>query len=219
MRILLLGALGVATFVTACGGSTCEDAIGNAAKIYGFGGSSYGSMRAQGITKCKEEKWPEKMRSCVVAAKTRSDVDGCEKYMHESSAEKGGDDHGGAKRSEAELNLDAIRKGVKTYYAERAEFPKGSAPLTPSTPCCEGPNHKCPANMADWNGVEAWDQIDFMVVEPSYFRYSYDSDGTKVTATAVGDLDCDGTPVTWTLTGEALNGNPTFTLTKPTSPD
>jgi hypothetical protein len=220
MRILLLGVLGVAASftATACGGSSCEDAVANAAKIYGFGGSTYGSMRAEGIQKCKAEKWPEKMRSCVVAAKNRSDVDGCEKYMHESSG--GGDDYGKkSKRSEAEINLDAIRKGLKIYYAEMAEFPKGSAPLTPSAPCCEGPNHKCAASPAEWTGNEVWSKLDFEVDEPSYFQYTFDSDGTKVTATAVGDLDCDGTTVTYTLTGETPGGNPSFTLTKPATAD
>jgi hypothetical protein len=220
MRIVLVGILGVAASftATACGGNSCEDAVANAAKIFGFGGSSYGSIRAQGIQTCKDEKWPEKMRSCVVGAKNRSDLESCEKYMHESSG--GGDDYGKkAKRSEAELNLDAIKKSLKVYYVENAEFPKGNAPLTPAAPCCEGPNHKCPANLAEWTSHPLWSELDFEVDAPSYFQYSLDSDGTKVTATAVGDLDCDGQTVTYTLTGEAPGGNPVFTLTKPDRAD
>jgi hypothetical protein len=219
MRILLVGVLGVAASASvACGGgNTCEDAIANASKLYGFGGATYASMRAQGIEKCKSEKWPDKMRSCVAAAKTRSDVDGCEKYANESTA--GADPDNRGRRSEAELNLKAIEKSLKVNYIEMAEFPRGSAPLTPATACCEGPNHKCAADPAAWMGNEVWDKLDFSVDEPGYFQYSYESDGTKATVKAVGDLDCDMTTVEYVLEATQVNGAPTFTLTKPARPD
>lgn len=220
MRIMLVGGIAAGLFAAGCGGTTCEDAIGNAAKVYGFGGASYASVRAQGIQKCKEEHWPEKMRACAVSAKTRSDLDGCEKHKHESRGGGDVEEYGRkARRSEAELNLEAIKKSMKVYYAERAEFPKGSAPLTPSTSCCEGPNHKCAPNNSDWNGVEVWDTLDFEILDPGYFRYSYESDGTTATAKAVGDLDCDETTVEYVLEARQDNGSPVFTLTKPARPD
>jgi len=119
------------------------------------------------------------------------------------------------KRSEAELNLDAIKKSAKTYFVERAEYPRGSAGPTPSKPCCEYPTRKCPANPSDWEGVPTWDALDFTVTEDHYFQYSYESDGSTYEARAVGDLDCDGTTVTYVMRGRSDNGNPTTELEAP----
>jgi type II secretory pathway pseudopilin PulG len=124
-----------------------------------------------------------------------------------------------SKVSEAELNLRAIDKALTASYAENARFPVGSVPLTPSTPCCAGPGHRCPANPSDWQGVPVWDELAFEQTRPSFFQYAYQSDGTTFTARAVGDLDCDGVTVEYVLEGNAAGGQPTSTLRKPTRAD
>lgn len=122
------------------------------------------------------------------------------------------------KRSEAELHLEAIAKSARTQYVVDGALPKLTAPLTPARSCCEYPSRRCEPNDADWQ-TPAWDALDFMTVEPHYFRYAYESDGATLTATAVGDLDCDGNEVTYTLTITTTGGTPHVTLTKPTTPD
>ncbi len=123
------------------------------------------------------------------------------------------------KRSEAELNLNAIGKAADAEFAEHASFPATSVGLTPSRSCCEFPGKKCPAVASDWQGVPAWDALGFELTQPSYFQYSYQSDGKTYEARAVGDLDCDGVTVEYVLHGAADHGSPTSTLTKPARPD
>jgi len=121
------------------------------------------------------------------------------------------------KRSEAELNLDAIKKSNKTYFATNATFVPLAVAATPAAACCQpGGISKCPVNPANWNGVPAWDALDFEITEEHYFQYDYDGTaGNTYTANAIGDLDCDGTTMTFTLAGDATTGSPTSTLTKP----
>ncbi len=124
-----------------------------------------------------------------------------------------------AKKSEAELHLTSISKSAKSYYVERAEFPAGNAPLTPATSCCQHVDKKCPPDARQWQDVMLWNELDFSVDDPHYFRYSYQGDGKTFVARAVGDLDCDGIEVTWEMRGEVVDGTPTSTLVKPTRPD
>lgn len=125
-----------------------------------------------------------------------------------------------SKVSEAELNLKAIEKGLKMHFAEHAMFPTGTAAQTPTVVCCEGPNHKCPPNAADWTSNPVWKALDFEVTEPSFFQYSYDSsDGKTAVAKAVGDLDCDAVQVTYVLTCEEQQGAPVCMLARPERPD
>ncbi len=125
-----------------------------------------------------------------------------------------------SKRSEAELNLNAISKAAMAEYYENSTFPIGAAELSPAAPCCEGPGRKCPVQPAAWNGVPAWDALGFEMTEPHFFQYSYRGDGRSYVATAVGDLDCDGNTVTYTLTGAIdAAGNPTAELQRPTRAD
>ena len=124
------------------------------------------------------------------------------------------------RRNEAELNLDAIGKAARANFVENATYPQYTAPLTPARPCCEGPGKKCPAQASDWSGVDAWDALDFELTQPSFFQYSYASDGpNSFVAEAVGDLDCDGTTVTYTLRGTVSEGVPLVELTKPDHAD
>ena len=119
-----------------------------------------------------------------------------------------------SKQTEPALRLGRLGKNAKVYYLTNAEFPKGTAALTPAAGCCGGPNHHCVSTPADW-ASPVWQALDFQTDGPSLFQYSYTGDGATFTATAVGDLDCDGTMITYTLNGTTEQGNPRVTLTEP----
>jgi type II secretory pathway pseudopilin PulG len=119
-----------------------------------------------------------------------------------------------SKVSEAALQLNRLGKNAKVAFITTAEFPKGTAALTPAASCCGGPKNHCVSTPADW-ATPVWQALDFQLEQPSLFQYSYASDGATFTATAVGDLDCDGTMITYTLNGTADQGNPHLTLTEP----
>ncbi len=222
MRSIIMAVLcaAIAAALGACGGSSCEDAVANAAKVYGFGGDGYAGQRATAIKQCKEEKYPEAMRACVIAARSREAVEACQK-LRQTAAKGGAEEYvQKSKRIEADLNLDRLKKSLKVHFVEMATFPVGSAPLTPSTPCCEGPNHTCAPNPAEWAGNPVWEALDWTVDDPHYFQYSYEAkEPTVAIARAVGDLDCDGTTVTYELRCEAPDGNPVCTVTSPTNAD
>lgn len=124
------------------------------------------------------------------------------------------------KRSEAELNLNAIAKAADAERAESASFPVATAPLTPAQACCAGPGRRCAPVRSEWEGVDAWDALGFEMTEPHFFQYSYTSDGQTVLAEAVGDLDCDGVTVTYQLRGAVdATGATTWELLKPQRAD
>jgi prepilin-type N-terminal cleavage/methylation domain-containing protein len=125
------------------------------------------------------------------------------------------------KRSEAELNLNAIGKSAKTYYIEKTEFPGVAAALTPAAACCAGVGKKCPVAAADWEGVQAWDDLDFRITEPNLFQYSYTpaAGNASFAAVARGDLDCDNVTIDYTLNGTSPSGNPAVNLVKPARGD
>jgi type IV pilus assembly protein PilA len=123
------------------------------------------------------------------------------------------------KRSEAELNLNAIAKSAKAHFVEKATFPVFTQGATPGTACCAAADKKCPVLATNWNGVAAWDALDFSVDEPHYFQYSYTGTEDAFTALAVGDLDCDNTTVTYRMVGDATTGNPSTVITKPARAD
>ena len=202
------------------GGDSCEDAVAHASKLMGMGGEGYGAMRAQGIKTCKDDKWSPAMRKCIIAAKDVSSMSACEHIAKQQEPGGAVDEYKQkSKRTEADLNLNALLKSAKVHYVERAEYPKGKAGFTPSAPCCEGPNHKCPVSMDQWASDPIWSALDFEMVDPGYFQYSYESDGTQLTAIARGDLDCDTTFVEYKLTCTATDGNPQCTIQKPDTMD
>jgi prepilin-type N-terminal cleavage/methylation domain-containing protein len=125
-----------------------------------------------------------------------------------------------SKRSEAVLQLNKLGKNAKRTYGETASYPTGTASPAPTPPgtrgCCGGtgksPNH-CAADPTAWTGV--WKALDFEIDEDSLFYYSYDGASQSYSALAIGDLDCDGVQITYTLSGAAVNGNPTYSLSEP----
>jgi type II secretory pathway pseudopilin PulG len=107
-----------------------------------------------------------------------------------------------SKVSESALQLNRLAKYLRAIYAANSAVPIGTAPLTPATPCCDGPDHKC-FDPAAWTDQAVWKELDFSVDEAHLFRYDYAStDGKTFVAHAVADLDCDGEVVTYTLSGE-----------------
>jgi len=118
-----------------------------------------------------------------------------------------------SKKSEVALELNKLGKNLKASYIENAKFPVGDAPLTPAKPCCGQPNNKCAVDPAMFTGI--WTELDFALLEPTAYRYSYHSDGKTVEIDAVGDLDCDGKEATYKLEVAAPNGNPTTAIEPP----
>lgn len=124
-----------------------------------------------------------------------------------------------SKVSEAEVNLAAIQKAAMREFADSGAFPTAQVGPTPAAPCCEGPNRRCPVDRVAWD-APGWQALDFVLTEPSLYRYAYRSDGKTMVATATGDLDCDGTSVTFTLYGRASpGGQPEFAFERPSNPD
>ena len=163
------------------------------------------------VDECNREHFPDELRSCFAAAKTMEELDVCEDGPKQPEPPPS--------RPEAELQLEAIQKGVKAYFIENAGFPLGESPLTPATPCCESDrtDRKCAPDPAQWTKV--WEELAFSIDEPHLYRYAYNGTATAFTAIAVGDLDCDATESTYTLEGTVKDGEAMFQLHKPPSVD
>ena len=204
MRIYLV----VAALVAGCGGEpTCKELVDHGAKIDEKQMSD--KQRDRAISECESMKLSADAKKCVMKASTREEILRCVPGGNEIEAYQKY-----VKTTEAKLMLKRIEIRAKTAFNENAEFPKGSAPLTPAKPCCGNKNNKCNSTAQDWS-QPAWQALEFQIDEPNLFQYSYDSDGKTVTARAVGDLDCDTVMITYELKGEVVNGNPQFTLTEP----
>ena len=121
-----------------------------------------------------------------------------------------------AKRTEAELELTKLGKRAKEYALEKGELPKLSIPLTPAESCCAsgpGRSYKCETTASAW---AVWEPLDFVILDPHYFQYSVESDGKKLTAKAVGDLDCDTAMVEYVMVATmGPDGTVATDITKP----
>lgn len=104
-----------------------------------------------------------------------------------------------SKPTETSVTLERLAKNLKVAQRTHGEFPKGSVPPTPSRSCCAFRDGRC-SEPAAWNHP-IWNQLDFAMEAPHFFRYAYDSDGTTFMVRAIGDLDCDGNEITYTLSG------------------
>jgi hypothetical protein len=110
--------------------------------------------------------------------------------------------------SEAKVNVDRIYKGAKVYFATNGQFAVGQAGPTPGGApwaCAGGKSEPHAPSAAAW-ADPIWEALDFQVDDPSYYSYSYQSDGATMTVTAQGDLDCDQTPATFTMTASQTAG-------------
>ncbi len=126
-----------------------------------------------------------------------------------------GDYKSASQATEARLQLSVLGKTLKAHHAVEAAFPAGTAGPTPAEPCCVGEGGMC-APSPDWATNPIWQQLDFMIDEPTRFQYTYQSDGKTVTAMAIGDLDCDGAPITYKLEmAVGPDGVPTMNVSEP----
>jgi hypothetical protein len=105
-----------------------------------------------------------------------------------------------SKAIEARVSLERLAKSIKTYAVRDGTLPVGTAPATPSTPCCELPDKQCLPDPAAWQ-VEPWASLEFAIDFPHRFQYDITSDGKTFTAHAVADLSCDGKRTTLTMRG------------------
>ena len=123
-----------------------------------------------------------------------------------------------AKTTEANLQLNVISKGAKTYYQTNAKFPQGTAGVLPAADgaACGGGQTGRIAVTDAWSADPVWSALDFHVDDPALFSYHYESaSNTSAVALAVGDLDCDGTHATYTMTFSAVDGLPVTTIVEP----
>ncbi|MEZ4402541.1 MAG: prepilin-type N-terminal cleavage/methylation domain-containing protein [Kofleriaceae bacterium] len=126
-----------------------------------------------------------------------------------------------SKSGEAYLNLAAIEKANIRGFHENSGYVTTSAADSPAVGCCTqnvGAAHKCAVVAADWT-APAWVDLDFEMVKPFYYQYSYTGGVTTYTATATGDLDCDGVSVTYQLQGTTSAGSPTAQIVRPANRD
>jgi type II secretory pathway pseudopilin PulG len=115
-----------------------------------------------------------------------------------------------AKTTEAVSTVTRIAEKAADYYNKSDETqPAGATPsavhamrhfpppargsIPPSTESVCGLRYQ--SNKADW-AASPWKDLDFAIIEPQSYQYSFDSEGSgasaRATITAEGDLDCDG---------------------------
>lgn len=122
-----------------------------------------------------------------------------------------------SKRSEADLQLNKLRKNLKVYAMTNAAFPKGTVGPTPAKSCCDS-GGRCFDEKAWQDPI--WTELEFMIMEPHLYRYSYASqDGKTFVIKATGDLDCDGEEAEYVMTGSIEQGDPLITITPPSNVD
>ena len=122
-----------------------------------------------------------------------------------------------AKTTEAQLHLNMLAKGAKTYYQTHSTFPQGTAGVLPGADggACAASGGKFAVTNA-WGSDTTWSELDFRVDGQGVFSYHYEATSSaSAVALAVGDLDCDGTFITYTLTLSAPAGGVAAILTEP----
>ena len=116
--------------------------------------------------------------------------------------------------TEAQVQLNKLSRNLKVAWNTNAAFPVGTTGPTPAAPCCKTAGGLCPVTPV-WHSDGIWTALDFDVLDPTHFQFTYESDGTTAIATAIADLDCDGTPVTYTLKLTTQGGVPHAVLDQP----
>lgn len=89
------------------------------------------------------------------------------------------------------------------------QFPVAHVALSPSTGCCAagGTILKCNPADGDWTDP-TWMALDFKMIDPHYYAYSFRGGGTSgnFTAMATGNLDCDNVTSQYSLYAEVVDG-------------
>ncbi len=85
-------------------------------------------------------------------------------------------------------------------HAMRHFPPSSTASVPPSLDDVRGRRYQ--SATADW-AASPWHELQFSLLQPQYYAYSYVSEGSgataKATASAKGDLDSDGTLATYSI--------------------
>lgn len=116
--------------------------------------------------------------------------------------------------SDASPQLNKLAKMLKVAYAVDDALPVGETPLTPASPCCQGPGGKCAPDPAAWQHP-IWQALEFQLDEPHPYQYRYVSDGKTAAVEAVSDLDCDGELATYRLEVTTAGGVPSVSISAP----
>ena len=146
------------------------------------------SAFADMVTNCQKDPsvLGGKVSQCVLSAKDAAAVAECLTPSLKDHEAK-------SKRFDAHVKLARIGAALTKYATSKHGYPVGSAPLTPSVPCCAQTGQQCAPAPDEWTHG-AWQDMGFSFDDASQFQYSYDSDGKTFTIKAVGDLQCDGHP-------------------------
>lgn len=154
---------------------------------------------AKQVASCRQASKRDPVMDCVLAAADDAAVRVCWKTAFE-------DYRTASLAIEGKVRLHALERALKYAFTDKGAFVAGKVGPTPKTPCCSRPEQTCPPDPTEWKDP-VWRALDFAPDTASRFRYSYDSDGKMVTATAIGDLACDGRPLALTLTARIDHGN------------
>ena len=128
-----------------------------------------------------------------------------------------------SKTTEAHLNLNKICEGANAFMQKDQYYPKDHVkegfpvPLEEKTfPLAQKPvfsHKKVPSGTseladADFN-LMVWQDLSFMIAEPTYYQYEYKSEGSgskaTYTVTARGDMDGDGIFSEFVRSGNVTN--------------
>ncbi len=165
-------AAGLAALALGCGRgetpATCEEAAQHLAQLEGHGGERFASRRVDHAHTCQQARWSDATRTCVARAANLDAAAACHRPRPGGGGGGGGarDYANRSKESQATLQLRRLEKAAHTAFVIDGTYPAGTAPLTPTTPCCEGPGGKCPATATDWEHP-VWRALEFSVDEPS----------------------------------------------------
>jgi hypothetical protein len=111
---------------------------------------------------------------------------------------------------EAVFELEAIGELLSKTYARDHKFPVGRVGPTPARSCC-GKTGYCALDASDWD-TGLWHDVGYKPKLPPLYQFSYESDGSSMSITAVGDMDCDKTLVTYKIEGSIEKGVPVLKL-------
>jgi type IV pilus assembly protein PilA len=123
-----------------------------------------------------------------------------------------------AKASEARGMVKRMYDGARSYYMEGfqgaktladvdspPQFPASTGPTPAANSCCTDPEfgNKCGPNESQWR-TPNWQDLRFSIADPHYYWYSYESEDTthSFTAIAEGNLDCDSITSYFSMYGE-----------------
>lgn len=125
---------------------------------------------------------------------------------------------GHAKTAEAVSSVATLAGAAAEYYnGSDAAQPQGANPQSVHAMRHFPPGSRIPvpedrtnvrgrryqSNLADW-GTSPWRELRFSIVQPQYYRYSFESQGSgggaHATVTAEGDIDGDGIRSNYSVT-------------------